>query len=168
VVRQRYHNDLVTITEHSTIQYLNVHGGTDTEVLTMWGRTFKNVRGLDPCYLEIPNRHMVLFVTGRTYNGGQAVVHLADTATRRIRDFPAHDSKIGYNIGPDKTNGVERVFSLDGDKLIIEARFLDERSKYFIDLSVPRFEREELDLVDPVSKQFKHYVLENGKWPKEW
>ena len=78
--RQRYRDDVVEITEHSTIQLLNVHGSTDTEVLTIWGRDFKDVRGLDPCYLVITNKHLILFVTGKDFDGGQAVVHLANPA----------------------------------------------------------------------------------------
>jgi hypothetical protein len=143
VTRERYHDDLVRVSEHSTIHLLNVHSSTDTEILTIWGRDFKDVRGLNPCYLTITNRHLILFVTGREYDGGQAVVHLADTSTKEIRDFPAHDSKIGSNIGASETNRFERVLSVDGDKLVIEGAFLDNRYKYLIDLSKPRFERQE-------------------------
>src|SRR5947208_279337 len=80
-VRVRYQDKLVKITEHSTINFINVHASSDTEVLSIWGRDFKDVRGLNPCYLSLTNRHLILFVTGRTFDGGQAVVHLADTLT---------------------------------------------------------------------------------------
>ena len=164
--RQRYRDDLVKITEQSTIRLLNVHGSTDTEVLTIWGRNFKDVRGLDPCYLAVTNKHVILFVTGKDFDGGQAVVHLADTSTRKIQDFPAYDSNIGSNIGAAETNRFERVLKLDGDKLVIEAGFLDRRYKYFIDLSGPRFEREEADFEGALSHKMEHHVYENGRTSK--
>ena len=90
--RVRYQDDLVKVTERSTINYLNVHASSDTEVLTMWGRDFKDVRGLDPCYLSVTNKHLVLFVTGKDYDGGQAIVHLADVSNRTIR-HRSHQNK---------------------------------------------------------------------------
>ncbi len=162
--RQRYRDDHVQITEHSTIQLFNVHGSTDTEVLTIWGRDFKDVRGLDPCYLAITNKHLILFVTGKDFDGGQAMVHLANTATRTVQDFPAHDSHIGSNIGATETNWFERVASVDGDKLTIEAAFLERRYKYVIDLARPQFEREEADFEGALPPHnIEHHVYEGGR-----
>src|SRR5437868_5293764 len=75
--RVRYQDELVKVTERSKINFLNVHASSDTEVLTIWGRDFKDVRGLNPCYLPVTNKHLILFVTGRSFDGGQATVHLA-------------------------------------------------------------------------------------------
>ena len=163
-VRVRYQDDLVKITERSTINYLNVHASSDTEVLTIWGREFKDVRGLNPCYLNITNKHLVLFVTGKDYDGGKATVHLADVSNRTIRDFPAHDSYIGSNIGASETNRYERVASVDGDKLTIEAAFLARRYKYVIDLATPQFEREEADFEGALPPhKMEHHVYERGR-----
>lgn len=162
--RVRYQDDLVKVTERSTINYLNVHASSDTEVLTMWGRDFKDVRGLDPCYLSVTNKHLVLFVTGKDYDGGQAIVHLADVSNRTIRDFPAYDSHIGSNIGATKTNRYERVASVDGDKPTIEAAFLERRYKYVIDLAGPQFEREEADFEGAFPPHnIEHHVYEGGR-----
>ncbi len=159
--RVRYQDELVKVTERSTINYLNVHASSDTEVLTMWGRDFKDVRGLDPCYLSMTNKHLVLFVTGKSYDGGQATVHLADVSNRTIRDFPAYDSHIGSNIGATKTNRYERVGSVDGDKLTIEAAFLERRYRYVIDLARPQFEREEADFEGALPPHnIEHHVYE--------
>lgn len=166
-VRVRYQDDLVKVTERSTVNLLNVHASSDTEVLTIWGRDFKEVRGLNPCYLPVTNKHLILFVTGRSFDGGQATVHLADTATRTIRDFPAYDSQIGRNIGVNKTNRFERVVSVEGDKLTIEAAFLERRYKYVIDLATPRFEREEADFEGALPPhRMEHHVYEGGRISK--
>jgi hypothetical protein len=155
---------LVKVAEHSTINYLNIHASSDTEVLTIWGCDFKDVRGLNPCYLSITNKHLVLFVTGKHYDGGQATVHLADLSKKTIRDFPAYDSNIGSNIGATNTNRYERVASVDGDKLTIEAAFLQRRYKYVIDLARPRFEREEADFEGaPPPHNIEHHVYEGGR-----
>jgi hypothetical protein len=160
----RYQDELVKVAERSTINFLNVHASSDIEVLTIWGRDFKEVRGLNPCYLSITNKHLVLFVTGKDYDGGHATVHLADVSNRTIRDIPAYDSHIGSNIGATETNRYERVASVDGDKLTIEAAFLERRYKYVIDLARPQFEREEADLEGALPPHnIEHHVYEGGR-----
>jgi hypothetical protein len=161
--RVRYQDQLVKVTERSTINYLNVHASSDTEVLTIWGRDFIDVRGLNPCYLSITNQHLVVFVTGKDYDGGQATVHLADLSNRTIRDFPAYDSHIGSNIGGTETNRYERVLKVEGDEVTIEARFCDDRYLFFIDLAGHKFEREEAELEGALSHRIEHHVYENGK-----
>ena len=161
--RFRYRDELVEIREHSTIQILNVHASSDTEVLTIWGRSFNDVRGLDPCYLRIPGQPLILFVTGRDYDNGKAVVHLANTATHEIRDFPAYDSHIGSSIGQTGPSS-ERVTDVQDNILVIEAAGFERRSKYFIDLKVPRFIREEADHPSAYPPHdWVHEVYEGGK-----
>lgn len=162
--RVRYQDALVKVTEQSRINYLNVHASSDTEVLTIWGRDFKDVRGLNPCYLSITNKNLALFVTGRDYNRGQATVHLADLDSRTISEFAAYDSHIGCNIGATNTDRYERVASLAGNKLTIEAAFLERRYKYIIDLSGPKFEREEADFEGALPPHaIEHHVYERGR-----
>ena len=164
--RVRYQDDLVKVTERSTINFVNVHASSDTEVLSIWGREFKDVRGLNPCYLTITNKHLVLFVTGKSYDGGQATVHLADVSNRTIKSFPACDSQIGRNIGAAETNRYERVMSIAGDKLTIEAAFLERRYKYVIDLVKPNFEREEADFESALPPHnIEHHLYEGGRIP---
>jgi hypothetical protein len=162
--RIRYQDELVKVTELDTIHYLNIHASSDTEVLTIWGADFKDVRGLNPCYLSITNKHLILFVTGKDYDGGQATVHLADVSNRTIRSFPAYDSHIGSNIGATETNRYERVATVEGDKLKIDAAFLERRYKYVIDLARPRFEQEEADFEGALPPHnIEHHVYEGGR-----
>jgi hypothetical protein len=162
--RVRYQDELVKITERTTVNFINVHSSSSTEVLTIWGREFKQVRGRNPCYLTVTNKHLILFVTGKDYDGGQATVHLADLSTRKIEDIPAYDSHIGSNIGDAKTNYYERVANIEGDKLTIEAGFLERRFKYVIDLAKPKFEREEADYESAIPPhKIEHHVYEGGR-----
>ena len=122
---------------------LNVHGGSDTMVMHIFDKTYRNVRGWKPFYLPLPDTNLILFVTGRSYDDGQATVHIANLATRKIQSFPAHDSHIGANIFPSPDpKRFERVRSFDGRHLITEARFLDNWFIYFLDLAKPEFEKE--------------------------
>jgi hypothetical protein len=163
-VRVRYKDELVKVTERSTINYVNVHASSDTEVLTIWGREFKDVRGLNPCYLSITNKGLILFVTGKDFDGGQATVHLANLSTREIQHIPAYDSHIGSNIGATNTNRYERIANIDGETLTIEAAFLERRYKFIIDLAKPKFEREEADFEGAFPPhKIEHHVYEGGR-----
>jgi len=164
--RTRYADDLVDITDHSAINYFNVHWSKDTAVLTIWGREFKDVRGREPCYLKIPGRQMILFVTGRNFDGGQAVVHLADISTRKIIDIPAYDSGIGSSIGEPKEGWFERISKVDGDQIVVEAACIGRHYEYFITLSPPRFLREEGDVEGPPDGKLHHHIYEDGKIPR--
>lgn len=164
VTRPYYRDELVEVTEHATVHLLNVHGSTHTEILTIWGRDFKDVRGRKPCYLRIPERDMILFVTGRTYDGGQATVHLAEIQTKKIISFPAYDSHIGAEIGEQSSEWYERVLKLDGDLLVIEAASGGRKYQYYIDLKKPQFEKEEVDLPDIYPPHHLiHQTHEGGK-----
>jgi len=165
VVRVRFSDALVKITERSTIQYLNVHDSKDVEVLSLWNHDYLNVRGNNPCYLRLPGRTLILFVTGLDFDGGQAIVHLADTSTRQVEEFPAYDSHIGSCIGGAESNQSERIVSLDGNLLTIEATLSDRHFTYLIDLSGPRFVRESSDFKHG-DGTVEHFVYEGGKAPK--
>ncbi len=75
-------------------------------------------------------------------------------------------SQIGRNIGAAKTNRFERVLSLNGDKLVLEAAFPAPHYRRFIDLAEPRSEREEVDFEGAISHKMEHHVYENGKISK--
>ena len=165
-IKQRYKDDLVEISERSRINLLNVHSSKDTEVLKIWERTYDDVRGRNPCYLRIPGRPMIIFVTGKDWDNGQATVHLANIDTKEIHSFPAYDSHIGSNIGEPRTDYFEKVLSVDGDTLVIEAGFLDRRSRYTVDLSRHLFIREEGSYDSSISKTREHYVYEAGRKPE--
>jgi hypothetical protein len=164
--RLRYRDDLVEVRELSKVNMLSVHSSRSSEALFIWGKRFTGVRGRNPCCLRIPGKPLILFVTGRTWDHGQAVVHLANTESRTIQDFPAYDSSIGANIGDPKPDYFERVQSVNGDELVIVAGFLDRRFRYVINLKSPSFVREEGDFLSGISKKREHYIYEEGRAPK--
>lgn len=164
--RLRYRDELVEVRELSKINLLNVHSSSDNEVLIIWGKRFNDVRGRNPCYLRIPGKPLILFVTGRTWDHGQAVVHLANTESHAILDFPAYDSSIGRCIGDPESNYFEKVESVNGDELVIVSGFNDRRFRYVINLKHPSFVREEGEFLSGISKKREHYIYEEGRAPK--
>src|SRR2546427_11930603 len=104
------------------------------------GKTYKEVRGQAPFYLDVPGKDAILFVTGRTYDNGQATVHVLNYKTAKVSSFSAYDSSIGKGIS---SNGTERIESINGEKVVIPARFLDRQYRYYLDLGKPEFEKEE-------------------------
>ena len=61
--------------------------------LKIFGKSFEPVRGLAPYYLRLPDTNLILFVTGRTYDDGQATVHIANLSTHKLQSFPNSGSR---------------------------------------------------------------------------
>src|SRR5262245_57236562 len=57
--------------------------------MKVYGRHYAEVRGAEPCYLEIPQINSLLFVTG---GNGKAVVHMVNINSHKEINFPAYDS----------------------------------------------------------------------------
>jgi hypothetical protein len=56
------------------------------------------------------------------------------------------------------------VATVEGDKLKIDAAFLERRYKYVIDLARPRFEQEEADFEGALPPHnIEHHVYEGGR-----
>src|SRR5690349_13766193 len=110
-----YKDAKVTVTEtrHSNIPFSAHAGISDKISITIFGRTYKEVRGWQHYYLEIPGTNLILFVTGPDHNGnGNAVVHLVNLDTKEEKHFRAYDSHIGSNICPKERHtaqGFEKI-----------------------------------------------------------
>ncbi len=158
-----YEDTKVKVLEKNTVNFLNVHASHDEMWLEAFGKTYKDVRGLDPYYLEIPGKDSILFVTGRTYDDGQATVHILNLKTQKEIHLPAFDSSIGRNIGGTQSSGGwEKIESVKGDKIVISAQFMNRHYLYYLDLAKPEFEKEEG--VEPGYTE-PNYIYPNGKKP---
>jgi len=159
--RIAYQDTKVKVLHKDTLNFLNVHASHDEMWLVAFGKTYKEVRGQAPFYLEIPGKDSIVFVTGRSYDNGQATVHVLNYKTGKAISFPAYDSNIGNCIS---SSGAERIESVSGDKVIISARFLDRHYRYYIDLTKPEFEKEEGNVPIHGGETNLHVWL-NGKSP---
>ena len=157
-----YEDDKVKVLHKDTVNFVNVHASHDEMWLVALGKTYKEVRGQVPFYLEIPGKDSILFVTGRTYDNGQATVHVLNCKTGKEINFPAYDSNIGANIS---SGGAEKIEAVNGEKIIISAKVLDRRYRYYLDLEKPEFEKEEGN--EPIhAGETNSHVWVNGKFPR--
>ena len=140
--KPRFKDQNVEVIEKGTVNYLSVHSSHDEAVLKIFGKSFRPIRGQAPYYLSLPDTNLILFVSGRTYDDGQAIVHIANLSARKIQSFPAHDSHIGGDIGSTESGRFERVKTFDGRHLVIEARFTINSFIYFLDMQKGEFEKE--------------------------
>lgn len=166
--RIAYEDDKVKVLHKDTVNYLNVHASSEEMWLVAFGKTYKDVRGQAPFYLEIPSKGLILFVTGG-YENGRAVVHVLNYRTGKEVHFPAHDAGIGKNIISEaKANEqrFENVESVEGEKVVISAGFGDRRYRYYLDLQKPEFEKVEGVEPDPLHKdRTNSFVWPHGKIP---
>jgi len=163
-----YKDDKVKVTEKGSVNLLNVHASRDTICLESFGRTFLGVRGHRPYYLEIPEKKLLLFVTGESVMGESAVIHVLNLKTKQFFLFPAYDSRIGNNIcrkerdGSDRYEKIESVF---GDKVVIVAHEASPGAvfnyRYYLDLKKPEFEKEEVERIGGGGSYQQVYI--NGK-----
>jgi len=165
-----YKDNKVTVTEtlHSYIPF-SVHVSiSDTISIKVFGETYKDVRGYNPYYLEIPGTNLILFVTGPDHNGsGNAVVHLVNLSTKTEKHFRAYDSHIGSNIRfADVQKEFEKIESVAGSEVVISAGFLDRRYHYYLNFAKPEFEKEEGIEPLPSLGRTNIYTWPQGKAPK--
>ncbi len=166
--KEIFKDDKVTVTEtlHSYIPFSAHVGISDTISITVFDKTYENVRGYIPFYLTIPEKNSILFVTGKDYDNGQAEIHLVNLNTKNEIHFPAFDSHIGSNIRQTNDWCYERIESLKDDKLIISAGRKDSQFRYYLDLKNAKFEKEEAEFWNSSSNTTSRYVYVGGKRPK--
>src|ERR1035441_6195638 len=137
-----YHDSKATVKDRDVLYFPWPTIVAERSVINVCGHSYSHVRGAGPCYLEIPGKNTIMFVTG---GEGSAVVHLVDMDTRKERHSRAYDSNIGNSIRPSTEAGkreCERVESAAGDTVVISALALNKsRYKYFIDLKEPKIGR---------------------------
>jgi len=160
-----YSDKNISVSFKDTVNLVNVHASHGYYEMTVCGEKYSEVRGYNPFYLSIPEKDSILFVTGRNYDNGQATVHIVNLKTKTEIHFPACDSHIGSNIRTNSPDMSEVVEKIDGDKIIIHAEGLHSSFRYYIDLSKPKFEKEEAEFRNSPFGTTNHYVYIEGKSP---
>ena len=157
-----YEDERVVVTERVSFYVIppNVHAGSDTISMRLFGKRYKEVRGTPPYYLEIPGTESILFVTGRDYDEGQATVHIVDLKTKKRFSFAAHDSHIGSDIGAG-----EFIEGLGDGKFIVSSERFNCRFTNYLDLKTKKLEKEAGVTWDSIIGT-NYYVFPRGKAPK--
>jgi hypothetical protein len=160
-----YSDKNASVVFKDSINLVNVHASHGYYEMTVCGAKYSEVRGWHPFYIPIPEKDSILFVTGRNYDNGQAIVHVVNLKTKTEVHFPAYDSDIGSNIRNDG-GSYERVKEISGDKLVIcagSASRTNCESQFFIDLKKPEFEKEEVIVWGAADGQTNRYIHLGGK-----
>jgi len=139
-----YSDKKVSVVEKDTVNFANVHASHGFFEMNVCGVKYPEVRGWIPFYLTIPERDSIIFVTGRDYDNGQAMIHVVDLRNKAETHFPACDSNIGSNIRDTNNTGTfEEVEKVDGDEVVVVAGSGSARYRYYMNLRTPVFEKEE-------------------------
>ena len=160
-----YSDKNVAVSFKNTVNLVSVHASHGYYEMTVCGVKYSGVRGYNPFYLSIPEMDSILFVTGRDYDNGQAMVHIVNLKTKTEIHFPAYDSHIGSNIRTNSPDMSEVVEKIDGSQIIIHAEGLERSFRYYIDLSKPRLEKEEAEFRNSPLGTTNRYVYIEGKSP---
>ncbi len=158
-----YSDPNVTVVYKDTANLANVHASHGHYELTVFGKTYSEVRGYIPFYVPIPEKNSILFVTGRE---ARAVVHVVNLRTKAAVQIPAYHSHIGHNIRTNSTGASEWLEKVDGNRITIHARGpVDDSYRYFLDLVEKKIEREEAEFRETTSGTTNREIYINGKPP---
>ena len=158
-----YSDKDVSVSLKDTVNFVNVHASHGLFEMTVCGVKYREVRGWIPFYISIPEKDSILFVTGRSYDNGQATVHVVNLKTKSETHFPAYDSHIGSNIrNTNNADMFENVEKIDGDKIVISAGSSNTQYRYYLNLKTLEFEKEEGYWTNHTNT----YVWPNGKRPR--
>ena len=160
-----YSDENVSVSSKDTFYLVSVHSSYDYREMTVCGAKYSEVRGCNPFYLSIPERDSILFVTEPGHDNRQATVHIVNLKAKTEVHFPAYDSHIGNSIGTNYPDRSEMVGKIDGNKIIIHAEGFNSSYKYYIDLSGPKFEKEEAEFRDSHLGTTNRYVYIEGISP---
>lgn len=154
---------VVATQKHAPLYPLNVHGG-DTVYLRVGGRSYRNVRGTKPFYLELPQMHSILFVTeGQPY---KVTFHIVDLENKKEIDIDGDGSGFGWDIGSGRTAGakftdyVERVGT---NEVVVATRSGRWKSVYTLNLKTKLLERTDTFYYGEGGQVTNHIVSTKGK-----
>jgi hypothetical protein len=123
------------------LSYFSAHSSEEC-YLEIKGVTFRNVRGLAPYYLDIPECHWILFVTENLRE--RATINILRRDTNELTRIYAGTCSFGNHIGSKRQAGeafTDYVGGITNGMLFLVSRYLDGKNVYVIDLAKKRVER---------------------------
>jgi hypothetical protein len=166
--KKQVYSDTKVIVEskHPPLYPFNVHGG-ETVYLEVGGRSFKNVRGTQPFYLNVPQSDSILFVTeGEPF---RVTFHIFNLSTRRDTPIDGHGSSFGWNIGSKKKPGehyTDYVENADSNRLVVVTRAAMWKEVTTLNLQSASAERVEIFKFNKDGAITNHFVYIGDKSEK--
>lgn len=112
--------------------------------LKVFGKTYRDVRGLEPYYINVPALDSILFVTGNNVGQAKATFYLVSVATHQVTKVDGDDSPFGIYIGWDGTyppGATNYIASADTNGLVLVTGDSQKRVREYLDLRTKTLER---------------------------
>jgi len=105
---------------------------TRPNYLTLFGKTYRGVQGVQPFYLEVPALDSVLFVTGED----DQTFHLVNLKTRKHLGVGGLKTSFGGHIPYD-----DFVESASANQVVVATRYQDAKKSFFLNFRSGKVER---------------------------
>jgi hypothetical protein len=148
--------------QFSPLFLLNPHYDAP-QFLKVRGHTYRNVRGLPPCYLPIPELDSILFVTQAYHQ--DILFHIFNLKTDKELEINGKYGTFGGHIGSRQTNGApytEFIESADSHFVVAVSIYPDARKSYYLNLPSRKLDKIVYEKLDSNGKVSKRLVYVDG------
>ena len=129
---ETYRDQFITAGELvSPIGLIAVHVSTPN-YLTVLGKTYRDVQGTRPFYLEVPALSSILFVTG----DDNQTFHVVNVKTRKHESIHTTKTSFGGHIPSD-----DYIESASTNEVVVATHYQDAKKSYFLNFNAGRLER---------------------------
>jgi len=125
-----------------------VHSG-EQHYIKCGGKTYFNVRGLEPFYITVPGTESILFVTESASRS--ATFHIFNTNTQSELEIPGDTSDFGSNLNANPAPGSaysDFIEKASDDGIVLATQYPEFKKLTFLDLKQKRVERVESEWMD--------------------
>lgn len=158
---ETFRNGLVSAGEIRHLQnYLFAHRDLPA-YLTVFGKTYRNVTGGSPHYLEVPELNSILFVTEPFR--GKRIVHLVRLDSKEHIQFAATFGGFGSAIGGKSE--WDKIESVGSNHLVLSTRSTYWKEVLFVNMSKWEPERLETTMFDSKGSVTNQSIVSD---PKYW
>jgi len=130
------------------------------------GRTYRNLRGSPPFYLDVPGGKRILFVThGGASASSEVTLHVFDLETKADICVDITDTGFGWDIGSDRKPGAQFtdwIESAQPEKIVVSRRSLDWKHTMEINLNSKTIERGQVFYYDESGHVTNSIMKEGG------
>ncbi len=120
------------------ITAISVHS-SNPNYLTVFGRTYRDIQGLKPFYLNVPSLDSILFVTG----DDNQTFHLVNLKTKKHWSVHTSKTSFGDNIGSVRQAGESYLDFVDGvtnDCVIVATQYPQAKKSYLLNFAAGKLD----------------------------
>lgn len=117
---------------HRLSELWHIHD-SPTYWISVGGQKYMNVKGMDPCYLKIPGREQILFITSNERET-EFTYHFVSLEDGKDITMTVHDTGLYDCFGYDDPKHQPSFELIDGSKIVIVVRRPDFSRRYRFDL----------------------------------